>query len=224
MWNNNGYWNLVSGKHRAAFFASKGIAYLPVRMKHDDCRKWLNKEAAEKVLKIFEEKGIMELKAPVEHPYIYQYPCKSGSFFYGACSALAEKISRLYYTNPVDNYINRKRVYISIDDYGLMGRFFTRCGALVYEEKNNDIEIAEALDELFYMTGRVEIKEKYDIAVVKVDSKKEIMDRLASIKAKHWFLVGDLPLLTEAGELECIYNGMAWERQTAVGYMEMQDV
>lgn len=226
VWNDKGYLNLISGKHRAAFFASKGIAYLPVKMSHIDSCKWLNREAAEKVQNIFAAEGIMELKAPVEHPYFYQYPCNSRSFFYGVCFALAEKISRLYYVTPLDNYIYKKTIFLSIDDYGLLGRFFVRSGAVVYEEKNENIDILNALDELFYMAGKArgEKKEKYDLAVVKVDSNKDIMARLASIKAKHWFFVGPLSLLTGERKLECIYKGVAWERQTAVGYMEMQDV
>lgn len=224
MWNEKGYLNLVSGKHRAAFFASKGLAYLPVKMRHADSQKWLNRGIADKVREILNMKGIMELKAPLEHPCFYQYPCNSRSFFYRACFALAEKISRLYYVTPLDNYISKKNVYLSLDDYGLMGRFFARSGADVYEEQNEDDEIAEALNELFYMGGRREKREKYDIAVVKADSKGEIMDWLASIRAKHWFFIAPLLLVLEERNMECIYNGMAWERQTGIGYMEIQDV
>ena len=137
---------------------------------------------------------------------------------------MAEKISRLYYVTPLDNYISKKNVYLSLDDYGLMGRFFARSGADVYEEQNEDDEIAEALNELFYMGGRREKREKYDIAVVKADSKGEIMDWLASIRAKHWFFIAPLLLVLEERNMECIYNGMAWERQTGIGYMEIQDV
>lgn len=226
VWNDKGYLNLVSGKHRAAFFASKGIGYLPVKISHVDIHKWLNREAAEKLRKILEEKGILELKAPVEHPFFYQYPCNARSFFYGACFALAEKISRLYYVTPLDNYIYRKSMYLSVDDYGLMARFFARAGAVVCEEKNGNMEISEALDELFYMEGnkRRKKKEKYDIAVVKADCRNDIKIRLSSIKAKYWFFVGPLSLVSEERKLKCIYNGVAWEQQTAVGYMEMQDV
>ncbi|MCM1258664.1 MAG: hypothetical protein NC307_12520 [Roseburia sp.] len=225
VWNDKGYFNLTSGKHRAAFFASKKNAYIPVKMSHTDSIRWLNKGAAKKVLEMFAEKGVMELKAPVEHPYFYQYPCNSTSFFYGVCATLAEKISRLYYVTPLDNYIDGKCVYLSLDDYGLLGRFFARCGALVYEERKKDTEVVKALDELFYTQGRrEEKKEKYDIAVAKVENKNEIQDRCASLNAKHWFFVGPLSLLTEDQNLECIYNGVAWERQMAIGYMEIQDV
>ena len=226
VWNGKGYLNLVSGKHRAAFFASKRIAYLPVKMSHVDSCKWLNREAVEKVKKIFAAEGIIELKAPVEHPCFYQFPCNSRTFFYGVCFALAEKISRLYYVTPLDNYIYNKSIFLSVDDYGLLGRFFARSGAVVCEEENSNTEILDALDELFYMVDRErgEEKEQYDIAVVKVDDNKDIISRLASIRAKHWFFLEPLSLLMGEWKLECIYKGVAWERQTVVGYMEMQDV
>lgn len=224
IWNEKGYFNLVSGKHRAAFFAAEKNPYIPVKMRYDDCEKWLHRNAAEKVKGILEANGIMELKAPIEHPFFYECLCNSRSFFYGLCFTLAEKISQIFYRSPIDNYVDRRRIYMSVDDYGFLGRFFRRCGAVVYEQQNINAEIEKALDNLFYMeTSKKEIMEeqKFDIAVIQIDIKDEISSWVEDAKADWYFFVG--PKTAMAG-MKNIYKGVAWGKQMAVGYLETQNV
>lgn len=226
-WNEKGYFNLVSGKHRAAFFASKSVAFIPVKMGDAEYAKWLNKKETENVLEILRKNDVIELKAPVEHPCFYQYPCPSESFFYGLCFVLAEKISRLFYRVPLDNYVFGKYIYLCLEDYGLLGRFFKRCGADVYENRCADVEISEALDKLFYMDPlrRGAERKKYDIAIVKIDQEEEIRAWQKKEKVRHWFFIGPKPELEKfQGKYEFVYGGVVWDKQMMAVYLEESDV
>lgn len=48
-WNKQGYFNLNSGKHRAAFFASKMKKYMPLRISKGDYKNWLNENGVDMV-------------------------------------------------------------------------------------------------------------------------------------------------------------------------------
>ena len=115
-WNDKGYFNLNSGKHRTAFWASKKLMFMPVKMSRKDADTWLNSSCAERVLNLLNLKKYFELRAPIEHPYFYQYSCTASLFFYGLIFKLSEMISKIYYSSPLQNYVDEKNIYCSVDD------------------------------------------------------------------------------------------------------------
>lgn len=225
IWNRKGYFNLTSGKHRTAFWASKKMMFIPVKMKKKEAELWLNKEKAFTVLKKMEQEKMYVLKAPVEHPLFYQYPCVSVLFFQGLVFKMAEMISRIYYSSPLENYVNHKKIYISADDQGFLSRYLRRCGAQVFEDNKEDEEWIQLLDELFYLKERNRISEssEYDIGIIQItDSKMEICRKIP--RARHYFYIIPENAAEIRQELKCVYQGIAWNEPMCVFYQEAQDV
>lgn len=225
IWNEKGYFNLNSGKHRTAFWASKKMMFMPVKMDKTEAECWINRKRALLILEKMNQKKIYTLKAPVEHPMFYQYPCASALFFQGLLFKIAETISRIYYSSPTENYINNKKVYLSVDDLGLLSRCLRRCGAQVYERNTEDKEWIRLLDDLFYLKERNRISEveEYDIGVIKVvDSKMAYPSDKMYIK--NCFYIVPENIVRETLGLQCIYQGIAWDKKMCVLYQGVKNV
>ena len=196
-WNEDGYFNLKSGKHRAAFFAARRQMYIPVKITHSDAEKWISEDRANEVKKELLQQGVFELKAPVEHPFFYQMPCTAENFFYGVCCALADELGGLYYQTPMDHVLKGKKIYLNVDDYGFVSRFFRRSGAMVYDADERDRKLKEALERLFSLHfGRlVAAQEHYDLAVFKTDCPQNLKQCLETILADHYFILAPESIL-----------------------------
>lgn len=225
-WNEKGYFNLESGKHRAAFFASRRLMYIPVRISHQDAEQWINGEQLGSVNQILQENEMFELKAPIEHPYFFQMPCMAENFFYGLCCVLAEKLGGVFYENPMDHVLEQKHIYLKVDDCGFLSRFFRRCGASVFYANQNDRELMAALDQLFYIAlpEQGAQKEVYDLAVIQIQCIEDFHNQADMFCADRCFILAEDTILQEFEGLERLYCGMAWEKCIGVGYLEKNRV
>lgn len=79
--NEKGYFNIKSGKHRVIYQLIKGSQYIPLRIKKSEYKKWENKERASKINKILQENSRDSLPLILGNPYCYDYSCNS-SYFY----------------------------------------------------------------------------------------------------------------------------------------------
>lgn len=225
-WNDKGYFNLKSGKHRAAFFASRRLMYIPVHMKNEDVEKWICPEKVSEVNKVLQKKEIYDLKAPVEHPYFYQMPCVTENFFYGLCCALAEKIGEVYYKSPLDNVIDKKKMYIDLDDYGFISRFFRRSGAFVCNPNEKDQDLQEALDDMFGLLEyrRMERQQNYDIAIIQIEDIDELKNWKKEHHADRCFVIAETEIVSNLEQIKKLYCGVAWNKQMVLGYLEEGNV
>ena len=221
-WNEKGYFNLKSGKHRAAFFASKRLMYIPVRMKHADAEQWIRREDADRVSDILQNQGIFELKAPIEHPYFYQMPCTAENFFYGLCGTLAEQLGKIYYKSPMDRVLEDKKVYLNLDDYGFVSRFLRRSGAYVHEANTTDSELTGALEKLFQIPKGRQSNEGdfYHIAIFQIDSVKDLNNWQKDISADKYFVIAREEICQNLKQMKKIYCGMAWGHSMVLGFLE----
>lgn len=81
IWNEKGYFNLTSGKHRCAFLVSQGYRYIALRVREEEYEKFLGYEDAEKIReKILKEK-IRYLNTKIYHPWFYRYPGCESKFY-----------------------------------------------------------------------------------------------------------------------------------------------
>lgn len=225
-WNESGYFNLKSGKHRAAFFAARKLMYIPVRIKNQDLEKWIHKERLEKVNGFLQQNEVFELKAPIEHPYFYQMPCMAENFFYGLCCALAEIIGDLYYENPMDHVLDQKQIYLNVDDCGFLSRFFRRSGAFVFDGNENDKELTRELGDLFDISVSDQVKQTdfYHMAIIQVNSKEELENYIKEIKADKYFVIAEEGIFSKSEELKKFYCGNAWGKSMEVCYLERSHV
>lgn len=70
-WNNRGYFNILDGHHRCAFYWLKGMQKFPLKMTRGDYEKWLNNACYTKAESLL-EKGCT-LSMQISHPILYSY-------------------------------------------------------------------------------------------------------------------------------------------------------
>lgn len=80
-WNDKGYFNLTSGKHRATFLVSKGKRYIPLSIVRSDYLLWLQKEEYTTLKEQFIHNEERETKSKILHPYFYKFPCTEPMFY-----------------------------------------------------------------------------------------------------------------------------------------------
>ena len=65
-WNKKGYFNIVDGHHRAAFYYMKGVKNFPIKMRKEDYACWINEPMVDAVKRVLET-NVPQL--PILHPY-----------------------------------------------------------------------------------------------------------------------------------------------------------
>lgn len=78
-WNPRGYFNIIDGQHRCAFYWLKGMQYMPVRMKREDYDLWMNGKCLERVKKILYEKNAIPA-IRINHPVLQEYTYSSREY------------------------------------------------------------------------------------------------------------------------------------------------
>lgn len=211
-YNKKGYFNLESGKHRAAFFASKRLRYLPLNLKKNDYEKWITESEYAKRIDDCKRLHLMNTNAPIEFPYFYEVPCKSGAPYFELLCLLMHEVA----VNSLDKYKEMRfdAFYASIclDDDGYISRCLSRYGIVC--ENHNSSEISKvfanenntAIEHLengfFLVAADLKIKEK---TIVEGDEEPDLMllfekdtetetevDNLYEIKRREMMIGGSL--------------------------------
>lgn len=171
-WNQRGYFNLTSGKHRASFFATKNYKYMPLKISHEDYNLFLNMEYASSLSTLLSDTPM--LSSPIAHPYFYRFSCLSNEYYYNLISYYTDYIVQKKYTE-----CNLEFHKISIADFnnewGVAGHF-SRMGfdtyrigeltedyllrkKLLHTTRIKDIDVKELelldIDFLFYENNNV---------------------------------------------------------------------
>lgn len=146
-----GIFNLQSGKHRAAFFASLGRHYIPLRLKKEDYESYLNVEIADKLLKLLTEREVTQLAAPIGHPLFFDYPCESKEFYYGFLYKLYYYISDCLYNATGRLTFEGVSIHCDLDDYGFIERAIRKSGCNIdLSICKENMELMQILDRLLY--------------------------------------------------------------------------
>ena len=146
-WNDEGHFNLVSGKHRATFWLAKGRRYIPLKVSEDDFKKWINRAKTDSIIKEMNALNIGNIHAPVEHPYFYDIPCENRNFYYKLlCEFIFIIATKQYEKSGYINFSKMEAVFISLNDDGYTERTLLRYGMKV--DAYNKSAIATMLDAL----------------------------------------------------------------------------
>lgn len=73
-WNARGYFNVIDGHHRCAFYCLKGMQSIPVRMTREDYDIWVNESCLKKLKKILLRDGFIP-SVRINHPMLQTYKC-----------------------------------------------------------------------------------------------------------------------------------------------------
>lgn len=93
VWNEKGYFNLTSGKHRCAFLVAQGYRYIALRMKEEAYNKFFNYGDVRRYCDKIEVEKSRYIATRVYHPWLYQYPCSEPMYYsYFQIEALCRSI------------------------------------------------------------------------------------------------------------------------------------
>ena len=185
-----GVFNLQSGKHRAAFFASLGRHYIPLRMKKEDYIDYLNFEVASELLKLLADREVTQLCGPIGHPLFFDYPCENKGFYYGFLYKLYYHISAYLYESSGRLEFERITIYCSLDDYGFIERTIRKSGCNIdLSISKEDMKLMQILDKLLYcdLLEHIEndlVNKNYDYIILDVrkDNNCEKLKKIKDIK------------------------------------------
>lgn len=154
IWNSDGYFNLVSGKHRAAYLTAKGKQYIPLRISVRDYDSWINRPVLERVAKGFGNAQIYESAGPIEHPYFYDLPCDNRIFWHTFLVSFIQELAERQYVSCGRVELSAAGgVLLSVNDDGYLDRNLRRYG--IYTEVYGESALAQMLRELMPCGDRV---------------------------------------------------------------------
>lgn len=81
VYNEKGYFNIRSGKHRIVFLIVMGMRYVPLRISKNDYMRWSNKRQALRIYELLDADHKTELPCILDSPYFYDYPCSTSDFY-----------------------------------------------------------------------------------------------------------------------------------------------
>lgn len=129
-WNPNGYFNLLSGKHRCAYFISKKQFYIPVKMSKDDFFLW--QQASKAKLQNDLELAKKTSNLIFENPFLYQKIDSEKCFQHLLLFHIAAQIHEYWNVNGVSNTVNHKKILLVGESMNqIIEEFFTFMGAEV---------------------------------------------------------------------------------------------
>lgn len=167
-WNKKGYFNLCSGKHRAAFFAALGCKFMPLRISMTDYESFLNIEAFHKLENYIHKKEIAALHCTHMHPYLYQFQAKKPIYSLDYVSWITDYLAREIFEKKKKLDFHSLSVLDLSSDDGRISRHLYKMGCSVVREKAcGDEELIKELDSLFYCDRKVSQSpfDTYDIVV-----------------------------------------------------------
>lgn len=160
VYNIKGYFNLKSGKHRAAFFVSRNFKYMPLKINTDDYNKYINIKSLQNLISYIEENRIYKSKAPIPHPYFFKFVCNNIEFYRTYIYRITDFLSKEFDFKTL-SILDRN------DDDGYTARYLsktgckvTRASCEVFESLLNDVFYA---DSMLYETN-YEVQ-RYDICL-----------------------------------------------------------
>lgn len=127
-WNPNGYFNLLSGKHRCAYFISKKQFYMPVCMSKEDFFQW--KQVSKDKLVENKELAKSNEKLAFENPFLYQKINADKGFYHLLLFYIAAKIHEYWNGNGISNIVKDKKILLIWNGQNqILEEFFVSMGA-----------------------------------------------------------------------------------------------
>lgn len=166
-YNEKGYFNIKSGKHRVVFMLVKGKRYIPLRIKKSDYEKWSNISKAEKIKCLLHRSDRESLPVVLGNPFFYDYPCSTSPFYEQVLIKLLSTIYQARYYEQGRFDFNKDCILLYNTPLAMYAHVFRMIGFEVdiVEESDEDKVIYEAVAEQG-IKGDIETDKKYFLAVI----------------------------------------------------------
>lgn len=147
VYNEKGYFNIVSGKHRVVFLIVMGKQYIPLRVRKSDYRKWSKEKQAAAIYELLNIYHKAELPCIPDSPYFYNYPCSTSNFY----ERLLNRLIGILYADEYDQNhgfcFEGKKVLLYNTPLAFYAHILRRSGlqVMIYEEDEAMRELIDAV-------------------------------------------------------------------------------
>lgn len=149
-WNKKGYFNLTSGKHRAAFFAAKQYKYVPLKILKTDYESYVNEEEVRRVIDYIENNNL-DLTSVISNPYFLRYPTLNNEFYYNLLFMCSNYMSQRMFDEEGNVDFNTLDIIDNTDNYLGYGCHFSRMGCNVYKANCDNKELFEQVTNMLHV-------------------------------------------------------------------------
>lgn len=174
VYNEKGYFNIRSGKHRITYMISKGSRCIPLRIKKAGYEAWRGRVQAERLADFLWENRLETLPAALEDPYFYEYPSSSSAFYERTLFSLLTMLYREGFRTGRGFHFEGRRVLFRRTPMALYADVFRALGFEIFLCERDPLR-----RELYRLAApRVRFQEldsledgpeRYDIAVLEQD-------------------------------------------------------
>lgn len=155
VWNEKGYFNLTSGKHRCAFLVSQGYRYIALKIAAEDYNKYLAFEDVDSVCEEIKREKLRWTKKHIYHPWFYRFPCKEEKFYSIFQIEILCRVIRLS-----DQLRRNVTVWTNLPRENSLYRILEQCRRVQFVESSGrdlaDIVLIDDFQECDSMFGKVE--------------------------------------------------------------------
>lgn len=169
VYNEKGYFNIKSGKHRMVFLIVMGQRYVPLRIHKSDYIKWSDEKQAVQIYDLLEADHKTELPCILDSPYLYEYPCCTSDFYGRLLSRLIGILYSDEYHKKNAFCFEGKKVLLHSTQLSLYAHVFKRIGFRVMiceeDEKMRKLINAATGEENEFVDDNIKSKEEYFLIV-----------------------------------------------------------
>lgn len=199
VYNEKGYFNIKSGKHRMVFLIVMGQQYVPLRIHKSDYMKWSKEKQASQIYDLLDVYHKPELPCILDSPYFYEYPCSTSDFYGRLLKRLIVILySDEYYRSGMLRF-EGKRVLLYNTPLAFYAHVFKRSGfeVTIFEEKEEMRELIDTVtgEKNKFVAGDNELKELYFLIVAEED--EELSLKNMEVRSQYLLFVTDQKSRTE---------------------------
>lgn len=147
VYNEKGYFNIKSGKHRMVFLIVMGQQYVPLRIRKSDYIKWSKEKQASLIYDLLDAYHKLELPCILDSPYFYEYPCSTSNFYERLLDRLIGILYADEYYKSGSFHFEGKRILLYHTPMAFYAHVFKRSGfrVTIIEEKKEMRELIAAV-------------------------------------------------------------------------------
>lgn len=169
VYNEKGYFNIKSGKHRMVFLVVMGKQYVPLRICKSDYIKWSREKRAAQIYELLDAYQKTELPCILDSPFFYGYPCNTSDFYERLLNRLIGILyADEYYKSGIFRF-EGKRVLLYKTPLAFYAHVLKRSGfrVTIFEEKEEMRKLIDVVtgEKNEFIAGDVGLKESYFLVV-----------------------------------------------------------
>lgn len=169
VYNEKGYFNIKSGKHRMVFLIVMGQRYVPLKIGKGDYEKWRDEKRAARIYELLDASHKTELPCIPDSPYFYEYPCSTSDFYGRLLCRLTGILYSEEYRERSGFYFEGEKILLDHTPLAFYAHVFGRMGfqVTIYEEDEAKRELIDAVTgkKNVYAAGEIGVKDPYFLVV-----------------------------------------------------------